>query len=162
MHSHISPASVADHIRHYQRTNTARLAVAGLPHRGCTLMHAAAFTDTDITTFAATGVTVNYNPLGNAMVGFGLASLIVWFEHGGDQRVGLVSCCSAAAVGTGDELQQVTVRVVVQRCHALEDASFDHAVETGADRPVDRVDAAADGGAFPPQHIELCGVGAAT
>ena len=74
VHSHISPTSVADHIRHYQRTNTERLAAAGLLHPGCTLMHAATLTDADVTTFAATGVTVNYNPLGNAMLGFGLAS----------------------------------------------------------------------------------------
>ena len=31
-------------------------------------------TDDDITAFAAGGVTVNYNPLGNAMLGFGVAS----------------------------------------------------------------------------------------
>jgi 5-methylthioadenosine/S-adenosylhomocysteine deaminase len=75
VHSHISPRSLADHDDHWQRSQTDRLRDAGLLHTGCTLMHTAAATDADVDAFAEAGVTVNWNPLGNAMLGFGVSRL---------------------------------------------------------------------------------------
>lgn len=40
----------------------------------CTAMHVGDVTDEDIAAFASSGVMVNHNPLGNAMLGFGVAS----------------------------------------------------------------------------------------
>ena len=75
VHSHIGPSGMADHDAYWRRTQTDRLGAAGLLQPGCTLMHAGAVTDDDVAAFAAAGVTVNWNPLGNAMLGFGVAQL---------------------------------------------------------------------------------------
>jgi cytosine/adenosine deaminase-related metal-dependent hydrolase len=73
VHSHISEPSMADHDTYHHRSQTDRLGDAGLLHDRCTLMHAGAATDSDIAAFAHARVTVNANPLGNAMLGFGVA-----------------------------------------------------------------------------------------
>lgn len=73
VHSHVSPASNRAHLDAYGRSETDRLLDAGMLDERCTLMHVGAIDDADPDTFAATGVTVNHNPLGNAMLGFGTA-----------------------------------------------------------------------------------------
>ncbi|HYN31939.1 MAG TPA: amidohydrolase family protein [Ilumatobacteraceae bacterium] len=73
VHSHISPASNRAHLDAYGERETDRLLRAGMLSEHCTLMHVGALDDGDIEAFAATGVTVNHNPLGNAMLGFGTA-----------------------------------------------------------------------------------------
>ncbi|MEM9490970.1 MAG: amidohydrolase family protein, partial [Myxococcota bacterium] len=56
------------------RTAIERLDEAGLLNERVTLMHAGALSDEDIELIAASGATVNHNPLGNAMLGFGVAN----------------------------------------------------------------------------------------
>lgn len=72
VHSHVSPASNVVHDATFHRSATERLLDEGLLTERCTVMHAGALTDDDITAFADSGVTVNYNPIGNAMLGFGV------------------------------------------------------------------------------------------
>lgn len=74
VHSHISPKSVEAHQREFGRTATQRLTEPGLLDQRCTIMHAGSLTDADIEDFAAAGATVNHNPLGNAMLGFGVTA----------------------------------------------------------------------------------------
>lgn len=71
MHSHISDAAVAAHDAAFGRTATERLFEAGLLGSRTTLMHAGSLTDDDVSAFAEAGVTVNHNPGGNALFGFG-------------------------------------------------------------------------------------------
>ncbi|MBC8092099.1 MAG: amidohydrolase family protein [Pseudonocardia sp.] len=71
LHTHITDASVRAHDAAFGRTATRRLADSGMLNQRCTLMHAGSLSDDDIAVFAETGVTVNYNPSGNAMLGFG-------------------------------------------------------------------------------------------
>ena len=71
IHTHITDASVRAHDAAFGRTATRRLADSGMLNSRCTLIHAASLTDDDIAVFAETGVTVNHNPSGNAMLGFG-------------------------------------------------------------------------------------------
>jgi 5-methylthioadenosine/S-adenosylhomocysteine deaminase len=73
VHSHIDEASNRAHVEALGRTPTERLAEAGLLSRRCTIMHAGALSDGDVAAFAAGGVTVNHNPVGNALHGFGVA-----------------------------------------------------------------------------------------
>ena len=56
------------------RTAIERLVEAGLLDERVTLMHAGVLSDADIELIAASGATVNHNPLGNAMLGFGVAN----------------------------------------------------------------------------------------
>ncbi len=74
LHSHVSDAAVAAHDAAFGRTATQRLSAAGLLSPRCTLMHAGSLTDEDIAAFAETGVTVNHNPGGNALFGFGITA----------------------------------------------------------------------------------------
>lgn len=74
VHSHISESSVRAHDEAYGRTATERLGAAGWLNDRCTLMHAGCITDGDIGAFARAGVTVNHNPVGNAMLGFGITA----------------------------------------------------------------------------------------
>ena len=71
VHTHISQATVAAHQAAFGRTPTQRLVESGMLSPRCTAMHAGFLTDEDIAVFAETGVTVNHNPIGNAMLGFG-------------------------------------------------------------------------------------------
>lgn len=71
LHSHVSEAAVRAHAAAFGRTATQRLSAAGMLSPRCTLMHAGSLTDEDIAVFAETGLTVNYNPGGNALFGFG-------------------------------------------------------------------------------------------
>jgi 5-methylthioadenosine/S-adenosylhomocysteine deaminase len=71
LHTHITDASVRAHDTAFGRTATRRLADSGMLSQRCTLMHAGSLSDDDIAVFTDTGVTVNYNPSGNAMFGFG-------------------------------------------------------------------------------------------
>ena len=73
VHSHIDGASNRAHAEALGRTPTERLAEAGLLSERCTIMHAGALSDGDVAAFAAGGVTVNHNPVGNALHGFGVA-----------------------------------------------------------------------------------------
>lgn len=72
VHSHISTGAVHAHDTEFGRSATQRLRQAGLLTPRCTVMHAGCLTDEDIEVFSETGVTVNYNPTGNAMLGFGI------------------------------------------------------------------------------------------
>ncbi len=74
LHSHVSEAAVQAHDAAFGRTATQRLPAAGMLSARCTLMHAGSLTDDDIAVFAETGVTVNYNPGGNALFGFGITA----------------------------------------------------------------------------------------
>lgn len=71
LHTHITDASVRAHDAAFGRTATQRLADSAMLTPRCTLMHAGSLSDDDIAVFAETGVTVNHNPTGNAMLGFG-------------------------------------------------------------------------------------------
>ena len=70
-HSHISEGSAKTHLDAFHRTETQRLHDAGMLTARCTLMHAGWLSDDDIAAFRRAGVTVNHNPVGNAMLGFG-------------------------------------------------------------------------------------------
>lgn len=74
VHTHVSDASVRDHDAAWGTLATRRLTDAGLLSPRCTLMHVGSITDADIDAYASSGVTANHNPLGNAMLGFGVAS----------------------------------------------------------------------------------------
>ncbi len=74
LHSHLSDAAVQARDAAFGRGATERLSAAGLLSPRCTLMHAGSVTDEDIAMFADTGVTVNYNPGGNALFGFGITA----------------------------------------------------------------------------------------
>ncbi len=71
VHTHISESSVKAHLDAFHRTQTQRLHDAGMLSPRCTVMHAGWLNDDDITAFYSAGVTVNHNPVGNAMLGFG-------------------------------------------------------------------------------------------
>lgn len=73
VHSHISTASNRAHLDAYGRNETRRLADAGMLSDRCTLMHVGVIDDADLDAFVHAGITVNHNPLGNAMLGFGSA-----------------------------------------------------------------------------------------
>jgi 5-methylthioadenosine/S-adenosylhomocysteine deaminase len=73
-HSHVSAAAVRAHGEAFGRTETERLDAACLLNERCTLMHAGWLTAQDIGTFAGAGVTINYNPVGNAMFGYGVTA----------------------------------------------------------------------------------------
>lgn len=70
VHSHITAASDKAHQIAYGTTTTQRLHDAGMLSPRCTLMHAGNASADDIDAFRAQGITVNHNPLGNAMLGF--------------------------------------------------------------------------------------------
>jgi len=72
VHTNISKATVAAHDAAFGVAATERLRKAGLLTPRCTAMHAGSLTDDDIAAFREGGVTVNYNPVGNAMLGFGI------------------------------------------------------------------------------------------
>ena len=74
MHSHVTDAAVRAHDAAFGRTATERLSHAGMLTPRCTLMHAGSLTDDDVAVFAETGVTVNHNPGGNALFGFGTSA----------------------------------------------------------------------------------------
>lgn len=74
VHTHIGDLSVQAHDAAFGRTATQRLANAGMLTARLTAMHAGSLTDEDIAVFVATGVTVNHNPVGNAMLGFGITA----------------------------------------------------------------------------------------
>ncbi|MEO7731838.1 MAG: amidohydrolase family protein [Kofleriaceae bacterium] len=71
VHSHISQSSANAHLDAFRRTETQRLHDAGMLSPRCTLMHAGWLSDDDIAALRSAGVTVNHNPIGNAMLGFG-------------------------------------------------------------------------------------------
>ena len=71
VHSHISESSAKAHLDAFHRTETQRLHDAGLLSARSTLMHAGWLSDDDVAAFRSAGVTVNHNPVGNAMLGFG-------------------------------------------------------------------------------------------
>lgn len=73
IHSHITEASDAAHLAEYGASATERLARTGMLNPRCTAMHVGNATDDDIAAFAEAGLTVNHNPLGNAMFGFATA-----------------------------------------------------------------------------------------
>jgi 5-methylthioadenosine/S-adenosylhomocysteine deaminase len=56
------------------RTEMDRLGQAGLLTPRCTLMHVGVLTDEEVATMATTSVAANHNPLGNALLGFGVAA----------------------------------------------------------------------------------------
>ena len=70
-HSHISKGSAKAHLDVFQRSETQRLHDAGMLTARCTLMHAGWLSEHDIASFRRADVTVNHNPVGNAMLGFG-------------------------------------------------------------------------------------------
>lgn len=74
VHTHISEASVLAHDAAFGRSATRRLLDAGMLSPRCTAMHAGALSEEDVAVFARTGVTVNHNPVGNAMLGFGVTA----------------------------------------------------------------------------------------
>lgn len=74
VHTHVSATSVRDHDAVWGASATQRLVDAGMLSPRCTVMHVGSITDEDIDTFASTGVSANHNPLGNAMLGFGVAA----------------------------------------------------------------------------------------
>jgi cytosine/adenosine deaminase-related metal-dependent hydrolase len=74
IHTHISARSVHDHVAAFGCTPTDRLIAAGFLNERCTAMHCGHLTASDVAVFASHGVTVNHNPLGNSMLGFGTAS----------------------------------------------------------------------------------------
>lgn len=71
VHSHISEGSAKAHLDAFHRTQTQRLHDAGMLSSRCTVMHAGWLNHDDIAAFRSAGVTVNHNPVGNAMLGFG-------------------------------------------------------------------------------------------
>jgi 5-methylthioadenosine/S-adenosylhomocysteine deaminase len=74
VHSHISADDVREHEEAFGCGPTERLARAGLLSERCTVMHAGSLSDDDVRAFAAAGVTVNHNPTGNALNGFGVTA----------------------------------------------------------------------------------------
>lgn len=104
-HTHETGGSVADHDAAHGRGAVDRLAEHGLLGPGCTLMHAGAVSDRDVEVIASTGTTVNVNPLGNAMLGFGAASerAIARYVEAGVRLV-LGSDQTPAMVATGFDL----------------------------------------------------------
>ena len=74
IHSHITDASDRAHVEAYGRSATERLLDSGLLSDRFVVMHVGNADSTDIEAFAASGVTVNHNPIGNAMLGFGTSS----------------------------------------------------------------------------------------
>lgn len=71
IHSHITEASDQAHLEVYGRTATERLVDTGMFSERCVTMHVGNADSTDIEAMVSAGVTVNHNPLGNAMLGFG-------------------------------------------------------------------------------------------
>jgi 5-methylthioadenosine/S-adenosylhomocysteine deaminase len=74
VHSHVSAPSALAHAVAFGRSETDRLAAAGLLSPRCVAMHVGHVDDRDLHAFVTSGVTVNHNPLGNAMLGFGTAA----------------------------------------------------------------------------------------
>ena len=71
IHSHITETSDRAHVEVYGRTATERLVESGLLSPRCLAMHVGNAKSDDIAAFGLTGTTVNHNPLGNALLGFG-------------------------------------------------------------------------------------------
>lgn len=74
VHSHISRADHDWSVAVYGTGPTARLDVCGLLTPRTTIMHAGALSDSDVSAFATSGITVNHNPVGNGLYGFGVAA----------------------------------------------------------------------------------------
>ncbi|MFP4514234.1 MAG: amidohydrolase family protein, partial [Acidimicrobiales bacterium] len=74
VHSHIGEESATAHETLLGARQTERLVRTGMLSPRCTVMHATALTDQDIGAFATAGATVNHNPVGNALYGFGAAA----------------------------------------------------------------------------------------
>ena len=70
VHTHINESSAKAHLDFFHRTQTERLQDAGMLSARSVLMHAGWLNDDDITAFRSAGVTVNHNPVGNAMLEF--------------------------------------------------------------------------------------------
>lgn len=104
-HSHETSASVVDHDTAHGRPAIDRLGDHGLLGPGCTLMHAGSVSDRDIDVLATTGTRVNVNPLGNAMLGFGVAderAIARYLEAG--VRLVLGSDFTPSMIATGFDL----------------------------------------------------------
>ncbi len=74
VHSHIGREDHDASIEAYGAGPTARLEACGLLSPRTTIMHAGELTDADVAAFATSGVTVNHNPVGNGLYGFGVAA----------------------------------------------------------------------------------------
>ncbi len=75
MHTNIAPPPPdAPSTRCHRTPSIERLERAGLLNSRFTAMHAGALTDTDVAGLAQAGATVNHNPSGNAMLGFGVTA----------------------------------------------------------------------------------------
>jgi 5-methylthioadenosine/S-adenosylhomocysteine deaminase len=101
---------VADHDRAHHRAAIDRLADHGLLGPRCTLMHAGSVSDRDIEVIAATGTRVNVNPLGNGMLGFGVAAeraIARYLDAGVDLVLG--SDCTPAMMATGFDLMRAAL-----------------------------------------------------
>jgi 5-methylthioadenosine/S-adenosylhomocysteine deaminase len=68
-------AGVHTHFAEYEPGDAARLADAGLLHRGTSLAHCVWLSDDDIAAFAASGTSVSHNPKSNSRYGNGVAPL---------------------------------------------------------------------------------------
>ena len=74
VHAMVSETAAEAHRHAHGRSEAERLVASGLLNHGCTAMHVGHVTDDDIAALRAAGATVNHNPLGNAMLGFGTAA----------------------------------------------------------------------------------------
>ena len=75
LHTNILPAPPdAPSSRYHGVPSIERLGRAGLLTQRFTAMHAGSLTDEEVATLARAGVTVNHNPGGNAMLGFGITA----------------------------------------------------------------------------------------
>jgi cytosine/adenosine deaminase-related metal-dependent hydrolase len=75
VHTNIVAHSDAEHRAEFGgRSETDRLGEAGMLTPGCTLMHVGVMSDADVAAVAASGAAANHNPLGNALLGFGVAT----------------------------------------------------------------------------------------
>ena len=108
VHSHISESSAEAHVAFFHRSETQRLQDAGMLDARCTLMHAGWLSEDDIAAFRRAGVTVNHNPVGNAMLGFGTV------------RAGSVPWLLAAGVPIviGSDFAPFTISTVFEAMHA--------------------------------------------
>lgn len=75
VHTNVLAEEPEVHARWFNgRSAIERLTDTGLLNERTTLMHSGVLSDRDIELIAASGATVNYNPLGNALLGFGVAN----------------------------------------------------------------------------------------
>lgn len=74
VHSHINRSDHDWSVAAYGKGPTDRLNDNGLLSPRATIMHAGTLSDCDVSTFAASGITVNHNPVGNGLYGFGVAA----------------------------------------------------------------------------------------